>query len=103
MLLKPFILSRCCVNWLSPKSIAKKLDMSTKTVHRLCQRGELPCATFPSGRKRVSEEALERFMRNLEKKSRRPQAAHGDDGRTNGDSAGRLPAVQSGDELRKSV
>jgi excisionase family DNA binding protein len=58
------------VNWLSPKTISKRLDMSVKTVHRMIERGELPCIEFHSGRKRVSEMALERFLKNLERKQK---------------------------------
>jgi excisionase family DNA binding protein len=55
------------MNWLSPKSIGKKLDMSSKTVLRMIDDGELPAITFKSGRRRVSEEALERYLKKLER------------------------------------
>ena len=83
------------MNWLSPKSIGKKLDMSPKSILRMLKRGELPCVTFRSGRKRVSEEALERFMRKLEKTpSTRTEYESG-----NGDSPTRSSAVQSGNDV----
>jgi excisionase family DNA binding protein len=57
------------MNWLSPKTIAKRYDMSAKTVHRMIDRGELPAVIFPGGKKRVSEEALEKLLRRSTKKS----------------------------------
>jgi excisionase family DNA binding protein len=56
------------MNWLSPKTVGGKLDMSAKSVHRMIQRGKLPSVTLPGGKKRVSEEALERFLKKLESK-----------------------------------
>jgi len=49
--------------WLSPKHIAQKYDMSVKSVHRMIDRGELPVVIFPNGKKRVSEQALEKMLR----------------------------------------
>jgi hypothetical protein len=93
------------MNWLSPKTIAAKLDMHPKSLHRMIERGELPCVTFASGRRRVSEQALERLMRNLEKKSRNKQqpSTCSDEVGENGDSPSCLSAVQSGDHGRKSA
>ena len=93
------------MSWLSPKSIAKKLDMSSKTVLRMLDRKQLPSVTLPSGRKRVSEQALERFLRNLEKRQARTHhpSTCGDDACLNSDSGNELPAVQSGNHGRKSA
>ena len=42
------------MNWLSPKTIAERYDMSAKSIHRMIDRGELPAVVFPE-RKKKSE------------------------------------------------
>jgi excisionase family DNA binding protein len=56
------------MKWLSPTTIARRYDMSPKTIHRMIERGELPAVIFPGGKKRVSEEALEKMLRRSTKK-----------------------------------
>jgi excisionase family DNA binding protein len=56
------------MNWLSPRRVAEKLDVSAKSVHRMLKRAELPHVVLPSGKKRISEEALDRFIKKLELK-----------------------------------
>ena len=58
------------MNWLSPKSVGRRLDMNAKSVHRMLVRHELPFVVLPNGeKKRVSEEALARFLKKLASKS----------------------------------
>jgi excisionase family DNA binding protein len=56
------------MKWLSPTTIARRYDMSTKTIHRMIDRGELPAVVFPGGKKRVSEDALEKLLRRSSRK-----------------------------------
>lgn len=56
------------MKWLPPRLIAERYSMSVKSVHRMIDRGELPAVIFPNGKKRVSEEALEKLLRRSTKK-----------------------------------
>ena len=73
--------------------------MSAKSVHRMIDRGELPAVVFPNGKKRVSEEALIKALR----RSTRKHGACFDEATDNGDSPGRLSAVQPSDDDLKSA
>jgi excisionase family DNA binding protein len=54
------------MNLLSPKTVAKKLDCSIRQANRLMHNGTLP--SFPiGGLRRCSEEALEKYLRRLER------------------------------------
>jgi predicted site-specific integrase-resolvase len=56
------------VKYLAPKIIAERYCMSVKSVHRMIDRGDIPAVIFPNGKKRVSEEALEKLLRRSTKK-----------------------------------
>jgi len=56
------------MNWLSPRRVGERLDLSSKTIHRMMKRGELPHVCLPGGKKRISEEALGKFLKRLELK-----------------------------------
>jgi predicted site-specific integrase-resolvase len=92
------------VKWLSPTTIAKLYDMSAKSVHRMIDRGELPAVIFPNGKKRVSQEALEKLLRRSSRKHNSTDpTARLESSVVNVDSRGELPAVQSGGHAHKSA
>jgi excisionase family DNA binding protein len=58
--------------WLSVKAIATKLDVSTTTVHKLVQSGELRAADVGTGKKaswRVHREDLENYLNGARAKT----------------------------------
>ena len=91
------------MKWLSPTTIAETYSMSAKSVHRMIDRGELPAVVFPNGKKRVSEQALEKTLRRSSREHGAHPSTRGDDACLNSDSGNELPAVQSGNHRRKSA
>ena len=53
---------------LSPKTVAERLDVSRREANRMMARGTLPSFKV-EGKRRMTEEALERFMKQVERKS----------------------------------
>jgi len=56
------------MRWLPPKHVAERLDCSKRQANRLMNNGTLPAVKVGS-LIRVSEEALDRLMRKLERES----------------------------------
>ncbi len=88
------------MKWLSPGTIAELYDMSPKSVHRMIDRGELPAVVFPNGKKRVSEEALDKLLRRGARKQRRPRTL-ADEGTESGDSVEHSSALRASEHKPK--
>jgi predicted site-specific integrase-resolvase len=90
------------MKYLAPTTIAERYDMSAKSIHRMIDRGELPAVLFPNGKKRVSEEALEKALRRSTRQQTQ-SLTRVNIRSENGDSQTQSPAVQSGDQAHKSA
>jgi len=58
------------MQWLSPKTVAERLNISRREANRMMARGTLPSFKV-EGKRRMTEEALERFMRQAARRSPR--------------------------------
>ncbi len=91
------------MKWLAPTTIAELYDMSAKSLHRMIDRGELPAVVFPNGKKRVSQEALEKLLRRSSRKHGCRPSALGEVDAETGDSLTRSSAVHSSGSDRKCL
>jgi len=85
------------MKWLSPKSVAERLDVHRTTAMRMMKDGTLPGFELRPGMWRVSEENLLRSVRMKEKKVRPTKP---DGYALDGKFERRTPAVQAGGNPR---
>ncbi len=85
------------MQWLSPKTVAERLDISRREANRMMQRGTLPSFKV-EGKRRMSLEALERFMKQVEKKSDKAPVARAASSAQSGNRAPALNADNADDK-----
>ena len=57
----------------SPKQIAESLEVSESSIKRWCDRGLIPTFRTLGGHRRISAEALSKFLRDSDRELRRPE------------------------------
>jgi excisionase family DNA binding protein len=57
--------------WLTLADVAEELAVSTRTVMRWVERGELPAVVLPGGRKRIRRDVFDQWLDSLARVTRR--------------------------------
>jgi excisionase family DNA binding protein len=65
-LAEPGLAAQRRAGWLTLADVAEELSVSTRTVMRWVERGELPAVVLPGGRKRVHDQTLTAWLRTRE-------------------------------------